>query len=276
MGRCRGFTLIELLVVVAIIAILAGILLPALSRAKQSARVATCSSNQRQTFALLHMYALSYENYPDDLTPDQKDHYRNSGFNPYWQSAGGDGNGTWSLQLLVTLKLCQTKQQLQCTTPSFGRNPPWKWQHQNTEPWYDVNGPQAKGSHVCGYGNTSGMYWLGKQTYNDNWSLTTWGVDFKFNNYKAKRTGPWPSPGGVFSPSKVAFLGCPCIRYADSGGPPGWNKSMYEPHMDYPMSAVMSDGSDSTAMKYRRNYTFSDGHVVWLNMNKRISWDWIP
>jgi prepilin-type N-terminal cleavage/methylation domain-containing protein len=80
MGKRDGFTLIELLVVIAIIALLMGILMPALARVKKQAKSAACKMN-------LHQWSYIWSMYCDD---------NNGHFSSGLSAGSGSGNTGWA------------------------------------------------------------------------------------------------------------------------------------------------------------------------------------
>jgi len=102
----EGFTLIELLVVVAIIAILAAMLLPALSRAKFRAQVVNCTTNFKQWTTMGTMYAVDSK---DFLPGADSNFYPFSGGNP-WDMATTFIPAVANYGLTVPMWYCPARQ----------------------------------------------------------------------------------------------------------------------------------------------------------------------
>ena len=144
-----GFTLIELLVVISVVALLIGLLLPALKKAKESARRVTCLSNQHQLNNALQVYASEQDGYFPPTHGGMNavsNHYASS---PWARDSGEafakfrfwGGDVGWSgLGLLFMAGVLQDPQFLYCPSQRFERLAYPKAWHDSSWTGYLVTG----------------------------------------------------------------------------------------------------------------------------------------
>jgi prepilin-type N-terminal cleavage/methylation domain-containing protein len=251
--RPRAFTLIELLVVIAIIGILASLLLPSLTRAKQRAQMMECLSTLRQVAVTTEAYAGDFGDLPSNLDPanlffnDTDDPGVparlgvTASFRGHWVAAlktGGylDGRGSDAYD----------HPDARCTATLTAGATRWTGRSgTDNTPRYTYGGPGTWQHDLRYYGHNS------------------------FTEYMSRRESLIGTAFPFFSP--VATLRnadlrgvvatCPAMGYIGGGA---WH--FFEPHMGTGANPFPNGGAgwDSAASAYwmprAQNFVFLDGH----------------
>jgi prepilin-type N-terminal cleavage/methylation domain-containing protein/prepilin-type processing-associated H-X9-DG protein len=239
-NKKMGFTLIELLVVVAIIAILAAMLLPALSKARERARQAVCMNNLKQISMGIAMYINDY----DDYWPPAKAGFYSAGY----------GGGTWTLfvapycgiRVSPNMTYDQYKDFIRSKATKAVFFCPSAIDYKGKKLFYGVTYDFTTNNRVSGL---KGGGWL---RYGDPSGAYPEGID-----YHASRGRKYSK---MVKESVVLFeciMNTNGVPLTDLYNLPDYERRVYN-HLNF------------------ANFLFADFHVEALHKNTRFSGDWIP
>ena len=228
----KGFTLIELLVVVAIIAILAAMLLPVLSRARERARMATCQNNLKQIGQAIHMYANDYNDYI-----------------PVWR-VGNIEAGAWVCVLLpyvnykCSLWICPTSPEYRTGARD------WRYLDGLRNPLHPDIGNKMYWLQTIGINGYSFYTTPRKLSIINNQS------DLIYAGDATGRSSTWYNP---YNTNGWRYVGG--ASYWPASG-----VSWYPFHpQGYPFDPRKTKGAGF-------NFLFVDGHVSWINYEEFVNW----